>query len=237
MADLKTIHEIRFLNAKKLMDESGLKRKEFAEKIDMSYSLLSQYLGKNPTKNIGDDTAEKIEDAFNKPRGYLDQSSFSIAAENSFAQKKPQHMNFQPPVDLTHSENPRQTPVLSWVQAGDFSYVLSSDLSGAIDWIPYDPRAGESGFALIVKGTSMEPDFKPNEFIYINPTYQIDELHTGALVVMACEGDTEATFKKLISEDENYYLQPLNPNWHPQIIELDYTCRLVGKVVGKYTRY
>lgn len=151
--------------------------------------------------------------------------------------QKPQHMNFVPPVDLTHSEKPRQTPVLSWVQAGDFSYVLSSDLSSVIDWIPYDPRAGQYGFALIVKGVSMEPDFKPDEYIYVNPTYQIDELNTGALVVMACDGDSEATFKKLISEDDNYYLQPLNPNWQPQIMPLDHTCRLVGKVVGKYTRY
>lgn len=152
-------------------------------------------------------------------------------------QKKPQHMNFVPPIDSTPNENPRQTPVLSWVQAGDFSYVLSSDLSSAIDWIPYDSRAGANGFALIVKGASMEPDFKPDEFIYINPTYQIDELNTGALVVMACDGDSEATFKKLISEDGNYYLQPLNPDWRPQLIPLDHTCRLVGKVVGKYTRY
>lgn len=157
--------------------------------------------------------------------------------QTGIEQNKPQHMNFVPPVDLAYSENPRQTPVLSWVQAGDFSYVLSSDLSSAVDWIPYDPRAGKNGFALIVKGTSMEPDFKPDEFIYINPTYQIDELNTGALVVMACEGDSEATFKKLISEDGNYYLQPLNPNWKPQLIPLDHTCRLVGKVVGKYTRY
>lgn len=167
-------------------------------------------------------------------RGVTDGGAQSSSNEDS---NKPQHMNFVPPVDLTHSENPRQTPVLSWVQAGDFSYVLSSDLSSAIDWIPYDPRAGKNGFALIVKGTSMEPDFKPDEFIYINPTYQIDELNTGALVVMACEGDSEATFKKLISEDGNYYLQPLNPNWKPQLIPLDHTCRLVGKVVGKYTRY
>ncbi|WP_252727924.1 MULTISPECIES: S24 family peptidase [unclassified Acinetobacter] len=146
-------------------------------------------------------------------------------------------MNFVPPIDLTPNESPRQTPVLSWVQAGDFSYVLSSDLSSAIDWIPYDSRAGANGFALIVKGASMEPDFKADEFIYINPTYQIDELNTGALVVMACNGDSEATFKKLISEDGDYYLQPLNPNWRPQLMLLDHTCRLVGKVVGKYTRY
>lgn len=85
MAELKTIHEIRLSNTRKLMKESGLNRTEFAEKIDMSYNLLSQYVGKNPTKNIGDDTAEKIEKAFNKPKGYLDQSdSESIQNLGSF---------------------------------------------------------------------------------------------------------------------------------------------------------
>lgn len=157
--------------------------------------------------------------------------------QSGISQKQIQSMNFIPPVDLTHSDNPKQTPVLSWVQAGDFSYVLSSDLSSAIDWIPYDARAGQYGFALIVKGVSMEPDFKPDEFIYVNPTYQIDELNTGALVVMACDGDSEATFKELVAEDGDYYLRPLNPNWKPQLIQVDHTCRLVGKVVGKYTRY
>lgn len=202
---------------------------DFANHYDINPSQISQMVKGHGS--FGEKAARNLEKKIGWESGMLDLPT------NADFLKKPQHMNFVPPVDLTHSENPRQTPVLSWVQAGDFSYVLSSDLSSAIDWIPYDPRAGKSGFALIVKGTSMEPDFKPNEFIYINPTYQIDELHTGALVVMACEGDTEATFKKLISEDENYYLQPLNPNWHPQLIELDHTCRLVGKVVGKYTRY
>lgn len=202
---------------------------DFANHYDINPSQISQMVKGHGS--FGEKAARNLEKKIGWEPGILD-----LPPSADF-QKKPQHMNFVPPVDLTYSENPRQTPVLSWVQAGDFSYVLSSDLSSAVDWIPYDPRAGKSGFALIVKGTSMEPDFKPDEFIYINPTYQIDELNTGALVVMACEGDSEATFKKLISEDGNYYLQPLNPNWKPQLIPLDHTCRLVGKVVGKYTRY
>ena len=202
---------------------------DFANHYDINPSQISQMVKGHGS--FGEKAARNLEKKIGWEPGVLD-----LPPSADFL-KKPQHMNFVPPVDLTHSENPRQTPVLSWVQAGDFSYVLSSDLSSAVDWIPYDPRAGKSGFALIVKGTSMEPDFKPDEFIYINPTYQIDELNTGALVVMACEGDSEATFKKLISEDGNYYLQPLNPNWKPQLIPLDHTCRLVGKVVGKYTRY
>lgn len=202
---------------------------DFANHYDINPSQISQMVKGHGS--FGEKAARNLEKKIGWEPGVLD-----LPPSADFL-KKPQHMNFVPPVDLTYIENPRQTPVLSWVQAGDFSYVLSSDLSSAVDWIPYDPRAGKSGFALIVKGTSMEPDFKPDEFIYINPTYQIDELNTGALVVMACEGDSEATFKKLISEDGNYYLQPLNPNWKPQLIPLDHTCRLVGKVVGKYTRY
>ena len=74
MAELQTIHEIRLSNTRKLMKDLGISRSEFAEKIEMSYNLLSQYIGKNPTKNIGDETAEKIEQAFGKPKGFLDQS-------------------------------------------------------------------------------------------------------------------------------------------------------------------
>ncbi|MDS7693873.1 S24 family peptidase [Acinetobacter soli] len=202
---------------------------DFANHYDINPSQISQMVKGHGS--FGEKAARNLEKKIGWEPGVLD---LSPSTDNL---KKPQNMNFVPPVDLTYIDNPRQTPVLSWVQAGDFSYVLSSDLSSAVDWIPYDPRAGKNGFALIVKGASMEPDFKPDEFIYINPTYQIDELNTGALVVMACEGDSEATFKKLISEDGNYYLQPLNPNWKPQLIPLDHTCRLVGKVVGKYTRY
>lgn len=227
MAKFKTIHEIRFMNAKRLMEESGLKRKEFAEKIDMSYSLLSQYLGKNPTKNIGDDTAMKIEDAFNKPRGYLDQS------QEEESQGKPNH--YVPPVIHDGLPASRQTPVISWVQAGDYTPVVSSDMSHVIEWIPYNPRAGQYGFGLIVKGASMEPTFKPDDRIYVNPTFQLDELNTGDLVVMACDGDSEATFKELVVEGGYYYLRPLNQNWHKQIIPIDSNCRLVGKVVGRYT--
>ena len=73
MSGLMQIHEIRLMNARNLLNESGLSRTDFAEKVGVSYNLISQYIGKNPTKNIGDETALKIESAFNKPKGFLDQ--------------------------------------------------------------------------------------------------------------------------------------------------------------------
>jgi len=84
MTGLMQIHEIRLMNARNLLKESGLSRADFAEKTGISYNLISQYIGKNPTKNIGDETAIKIEEAFGKPKGYLDQANaFSLESYDS----------------------------------------------------------------------------------------------------------------------------------------------------------
>lgn len=45
----------------------------FAEKVGVSESQVSQILGKNPIRNIGVKTARRIEEAFDKPLGWLDQ--------------------------------------------------------------------------------------------------------------------------------------------------------------------
>lgn len=158
------------------------------------------------------------------------------------SQSQSQGKPWQTPIDelsIRHDGLPpsRETPVISWVAAGDFTEVMSSDLSRVIEWIPYNSRAGKYGFALIVDGASMEPKFMPEDRIYVNPTFQIDELHTGDLVIMACDGDEKATFKELVVEDGNYYLRPLNPNWQPRLMPVDHNCRLIGKVVGKYVEY
>lgn len=70
--DFSGIEVIRRENAKKLIADSGLKRREFADKSGINYGLLGHYIGKNPTKAIGDENAQKIEAFFNKPANWLD---------------------------------------------------------------------------------------------------------------------------------------------------------------------
>lgn len=225
MLELPKIHEIRLLNARKIMEESGLNRTQFAEKIGLSYNLLSQYVGKNPTKKIGDDTAEKIETAFNKPRGYLDQNKNSEIFDSN--------------VDLSKkiSLSGRPIPVISWVQAGSWTGMDSVPIGTEFDeHLPPLIDCGKNGYGLVVIGNSMKPDFKPEDRIYVNPDIQAFDLKTDDLVIVSCEGDTEATFKKLIIEGGDKYLQPLNPDWPEQIIKLTEDCRLVGKVVGLYRK-
>lgn len=129
----------------------------------------------------------------------------------------------------------RLVPVISWVQAGSWTSVESVPAGTQFDeWLPPNPKCGKNGYGLEVVGESMLPDFRPGDKIYVNPDFQPDELKTADLVIMSCEGDAEATFKKLIVESGNMYLQPLNPDWPEKTMPLILGCKLVGKVVGLY---
>ncbi|MCF1333119.1 helix-turn-helix domain-containing protein [Acinetobacter baumannii] len=129
----------------------------------------------------------------------------------------------------------RLVPVISWVQAGTWTTADSVPMGTQFkEWLPPNPKCGKNGYGLIVVGESMSPDFRPSDKIYVNPDFQISDLKTGDLVIVACDGETEATFKKLIVESNGMYLEPLNPKWHEKIIPLREGCKLVGKVVGLY---
>lgn len=129
----------------------------------------------------------------------------------------------------------RLVPVISWVQAGSWTTVESVPAGTQFDeWLPPNPKCGKNGYGLTVVGESMLPDFRPADKIYVNPDFQTNDLKTGDLVIVSCEGDLEATFKKLIVESGNMYLQPLNPDWPEKTIPLVDGCKLVGKVVGLY---
>lgn len=67
-----TYAEIARKNARYLAEYAGSFAK-FAERVEMSDSQVSQFLGKKPSKNIGPKTARRIEEAFGKPLGWLDQ--------------------------------------------------------------------------------------------------------------------------------------------------------------------
>lgn len=66
-----TISEIRRTTARALAAKLGGPA-EFARKVGMSDSHISQLLGDKPTKNIGNKIARRFEAAFGKPEGWLD---------------------------------------------------------------------------------------------------------------------------------------------------------------------
>ncbi|MCG2575173.1 peptidase S24 [Acinetobacter sp. ME22] len=142
-------------------------------------------------------------------------------------------------IDLTQkiTLEGRPVPVISWVAAGSFGSIETVLKDAEVDeHLPPNKDCGKNGYGLVVTGYSMSPKFEPEDRIYVNPDVQTFDLKTNDLVIVACAGDTEATFKKLIIEGGEKYLEPLNPNWPDKIIKLTEGCRLVGKVVGLYRK-
>lgn len=212
---------IRYSNTRLLVDQVG-GVSSFAERIGKGQSQTSQFAGTNPIKGIGNKVAREIEEAFGKPHGWLD-----LPHEGTQTIEK----NVSDPIALIG----KLVPVISWVQAGSWTSVDAVPNGTQFDeWLPPNPKCGKNGYGLEVVGESMLPDFRPTDKIYVNPDFQVSDLKTGDLVIVSCEGDKAATFKKLIVETDNMYLQPLNPEWSEKAIALEDGCKLVGKVVGLY---
>ncbi len=137
------------------------------------------------------------------------------------------------------SENSDKVPILSWVAAGSWSNVEAVTFDDAIGRVSRPAKLSKNGFALIVRGESMLPKFDPDDIIYVEPETGLFALKNNDLVVVQCNGDTEATFKQLVigETSDDMYLRPLNPNWHEQKMMPMGDCNLVGKVVGKYVEF
>lgn len=125
-------------------------------------------------------------------------------------------------------------PVLSWVQAGSMTSVESIDPSQIAEWLPPLSSDDPDGcFYLKVVGISNYPTYMDGDYILINPSFQVCDLLSEDLIVV--RNNTDATFKKLIIEsDDRKYLQALNPNFQPNIIEFEEGMELVGLVVDAF---
>ncbi|MCH4243719.1 helix-turn-helix domain-containing protein [Acinetobacter gerneri] len=128
----------------------------------------------------------------------------------------------------------RLIPVLSWVQAGSMTSVESIDPLEIAEWLPALSADDPDGcFYLKVVGISNYPTYMEGDCILVNPKFQVCDLISGDLIVV--RNNTDATFKKFVIEsDERRYLQALNPNFHPNIIEFEEGMELVGLVIDAF---
>ncbi|HCN34849.1 MAG TPA: peptidase S24 [Acinetobacter johnsonii] len=206
------------------LDEKNLKQADLARATGKSSAAVTKWLrGENIPKT---EALKQIAKLLNVDDGWL------LTGKGS-PSKLDNNIDLSQKIPLEG----RPIPVISWIAAGSLSSIETVLRDTEIDeWLPPNKDCGKSGYGLKVTGMSMSPYFLPDDRIYVNPEVQTFDLQTGDLVIIACYGETEATFKKLIIEGDNKYLQPLNPNWPEQIIKLSEDCRLVGKVVGLYRK-
>lgn len=127
-------------------------------------------------------------------------------------------------------------PLISWVQAGEWSEVIDNFAPGdAEEWPPCPVRHSASTFALRVRGESMQnplgrPSFCDGDLIFVDP--ERPAMHN-SLVIVRLDDSKEATFKRLVIEGDQQYLRPLNPAWPEQVIRINGNATMCGVVIFK----
>ena len=215
--------QIRLNNLEILIAEAGSAAK-LARETGTNSSYLSQVRNQLPTKkgtprSIGDELAEKLEKARNKPRGWMDTPHALMAALN-----EEHNAHAGPALRSLH-------PLISWVQAGNW-YEISESFVPAYgaELLPCPVSCSPESFVLRVRGSSMEPKFHEGDLIFVDPHASPDH---GKYVVVRLDDSNEATFKQLIIEEGKQYLKALNPDWPNRIIKVDKKASICGVIVFK----
>ncbi|MCU4319424.1 helix-turn-helix domain-containing protein [Acinetobacter bereziniae] len=200
-------------NLKKLRKAKKMTQKELAQKSGVKQSVISE-LETGTAKSTG----SILELA----------SALGITAEELKKGVVSEFDNYVVPISS------RLIPVLSWVQAGSMTSIEEINPLDISEWLPPLSADDPDGcFYLKVVGISNSPTYIEGDCILVNPKFQVCDLISGDLIVV--RNNTDATFKKLVIEsDERKYLQALNPNFHPNIIEFEDGMVLVGLVIDAF---
>nr|DAL78380.1 MAG TPA: Repressor protein CI [Caudoviricetes sp.] len=199
-------------NLETLMQEKQISQTRLSKISGVSQSYIFKILN-DQIKKPSLDTLEKLATALD-----------STVAQLNHSLELPKEAD--PVVGL------RKVPLISWVQAGLPTPVASLD--DMDKWYICPVRISKNGFALKVRGESMEPMFFEGDIVFIDPDVPAE---SGRIVAAVDDGaaDPEATLKKLVRDGSDYYLKALNPDWPgPKFQPFTKSMRIAGVAVGKY---
>lgn len=225
---MKTNNKIRLENARVLSKMLG-GRPSFAKALNMDYTQLSNYIGKTPIRNIGDDVARRMEIAGGKQLGWMDKEHHDQSGNQT--QITESNVSGNAPTI-------RPIPIISWVQAGAFVESNVIDETWQVsDYVYSTSNVSCRAFALRVEGDSMLSDV--GLYTFPNGTIIICDPDQSASVgsfVIAKDTLTQATtFKRLDGDGFSFKLTALNEKYEPIPINNDHI-RIIAKVIDSVQR-
>lgn len=209
------IKEIRRINLESLIFEFKAKAKDeeegtmrmFGKKVGVEASYLStlrnshELHSKNPEKqrNIGSPIARRIESAFRRPLGWMDQ--LHGADEIKRLPKS---------IFATHS----RVPLIEWAAVGAWRKKPSMP-DGDSDFVETSIVAGPQMFALQITGDVMAPEFSDSSRIIVDPTL---EAQSQDFVIVVTSPAADAMCRQLVVDGGRKFLRPCNPAYPTEVV-------------------
>jgi SOS-response transcriptional repressor LexA len=213
---LRYARNLRGMSQDDLFDASGVKQGTISklERGDQSRTTFTPELAK----------------ALNVPHDWLTTGSGKEPSIGDNAPSATTLDNNVSPVEIKG-----RVPLISWVQAGDWSEAFDPyEVGQGEEWLPAPDGCGTNTYALRIQGESMEPEFSDGEIVFVDPDR---EPQNKSYVIVRMEDDNTTTFKQLILERDRAFLKPLNPSWPDPIIEINGNATVAGVVISKLTTY
>lgn len=185
---------------KHIMNIKGIKAVELSQKTNIAKSQISHWL--NGTYKAKQDSLTVLADFFDVNEAWL--MGFDVPMNKDLDTSK-----IDDNIIYEITNKPKvQIPILGNVPAG-VPIEAIEDILGYTD-IDYDlVKYGERYFSLKIKGDSMYPDYLPNDLIIVK---QQNDCNSGDDCVVLVNG-YDATFKRIIKEEDGIKLKPLNNNY------------------------
>ena len=201
--------------------ENNLTLREFAKKCDLSYTYIFA-LEKDKDTRTGKPTTPSLDSLYSIAKG------MNISAENLLTILDNNQEVSLSSTEVTSRSSPAVVLVYGKIPAGipmemiediiDTEEIPSSWLNGNKEY-----------FGLKVNGTSMMPKYQNNDTIIC---LKCEDCESGDDCVVAVNGN-DATFKKVIKNENGIILQPLNPSFAPLVYTNEDIKKLPVRILGK----
>lgn len=188
--------------------------------LKKSQSQISHLIGKNPQKNIGDNIAKQVEQAFHKPAGWLDIEHRSIAKSPN----KPSTPSAFTPV-----------PIIHWHEASIWNELMGTYcVKNNINQVAVRSTLGENTFALRLQNKIVIPPNKlvipTHSILVVDPDGKLQ--HECLVITKLYPSDKMATIKQYVIDGKQRLLHDLStqPISH-KLSELTIICGIVKQII------
>lgn len=202
--------------------KAGISQKELSDAAGISQGSISR-IERGVQNNLTSETCRKILEAMAK-LDPCDADPFDVFVREEI-------------LPLPNWNYGKPLPVLSWVQAGEWTETIDPigiGFSAEGDPVVTDKNVSQNAFALRVHGKSMEPRFFDGDTIIVDPNL---ECRTGDLCVARINDQT--TFKRYHETPSEVRLEPLNDKFEILVVPKDRPVdfKVLGKVVDAKIKF
>lgn len=205
---------------KKAMSIRGVKQSDLSNKTGIDKSLISNYVNGNYIAK--QDNIHSIAIALDVDEGWL------LGYDTDMERPTPPQID-----NARYIETPISTikiPILGKVPAG-VPIEAIQDIQGYEEIASSMLKGGKDYFCLKVEGDSMYPDYKEGDILIVR---QQNDCNSGDDCIVMVNGD-DATFKRVVKQEDNLILKPLNNNYEPYVFSkkevMTKPVRILGVVI------